>query len=235
MWSLRDRQLRASDIPKEPSLTEVGQALKGTTTVGLCCEDGVVLVTDRRATAGFLIAHKRAVKVYKLDKFVAATIAGRVADAQQIMDIAKAEFALYYLNQGRRIPVHSAARFLGNMLFSHRLFPMIVQSIVAGIDTSNPHLYTLDFLGSVVEEKTFVATGTGSPVAYGILEDNYIPTLPIEKGLNIGLRAVRAASQRDAATGNGFNIATITQTDGCVFLSEEQIDALIKDARTSKK
>ncbi|MFX1513097.1 MAG: proteasome subunit beta [Promethearchaeota archaeon] len=234
MWSLRERQPRTNDITREPSANDMTHALKGTTTVGLCSQDGIVLVTDRRATTGFLIANKRAVKVYKLDKFVGATIAGRVADAQQIIDIAKAEFALYYLNHGRRIPIHSAARFLGNILFGNRAFPMIIQCIVAGVKPQ-PHLYTLDPLGSVIEEKTFVATGSGAPIAYGILEDSYSPDLTIEDGLNIALRTVRAATQRDAATGNGYNIATITQTDGCEILSEEQIDTLIKKFdRTNK-
>ncbi|MBC7080610.1 MAG: proteasome subunit beta, partial [Methanothrix sp.] len=31
--------------------------LKGTTTVGITCKDGVVFATERRATIGNLIAH----------------------------------------------------------------------------------------------------------------------------------------------------------------------------------
>ncbi|MFX0205960.1 MAG: proteasome subunit beta, partial [Candidatus Hodarchaeota archaeon] len=124
---------------------------------------------------------------------------------------------------------------LGNLLFSYRLYPMIVQSIVAGVDNSIPHLFTLDFLGSVIEEKSYVATGTGSPVAFGVLEDKYRDDFTIEMGLELGLRAVRAATNRDAATGNGYNIATITPTDGCLIMSEEQIEALIKKIGDSKK
>ncbi|EQD72771.1 proteasome endopeptidase complex, beta subunit, partial [mine drainage metagenome] len=33
--------------------------LKGTTTIGLVCKDGVVLATERRATAGNMIANKQ--------------------------------------------------------------------------------------------------------------------------------------------------------------------------------
>ena len=41
--------------------------LKGTTTVGLTCKDGVVFATERRATMGNLIAHKVADKIFKID------------------------------------------------------------------------------------------------------------------------------------------------------------------------
>ncbi|HIP34613.1 MAG TPA: proteasome subunit beta, partial [Methanothermococcus okinawensis] len=50
--------------------------MKGTTTIGLICKDGIVLATDRRATMGNLIADKEAKKLYKIDDYIAITIAG---------------------------------------------------------------------------------------------------------------------------------------------------------------
>ena len=41
--------------------------LKGTTTIGLACSDGVVLLTDRRASMGTFIASRKAKKVYKVN------------------------------------------------------------------------------------------------------------------------------------------------------------------------
>ena len=52
--------------------------LKGTTTVGITCEDGVVFASERRATMGNLVAHKVAEKIFKIDNHIAATIAGSV-------------------------------------------------------------------------------------------------------------------------------------------------------------
>src|SRR6266567_935019 len=43
------------------------QVLKGTTTIGVVCRDGVVLTTDTRATMGSFVAHKHAKKVYRID------------------------------------------------------------------------------------------------------------------------------------------------------------------------
>ena len=42
-----------------------------------------------------------------------------------------------------------------------------------------PALFNVDMFGSV-EEKSYVTTGSGSPVAYGLLEDEYRDDLKIE-------------------------------------------------------
>ena len=49
---------------------------KGTTTVAIVCKNAVVLATDRRASMGHLVAHKNVKKVYKLDDYIGATVAG---------------------------------------------------------------------------------------------------------------------------------------------------------------
>lgn len=61
--------------------------LKGTTTVGVVCKDGVILASDTRVTMGFYVAHKQGKKVYQIDDHLAMTIAGSVADAQRAVDI----------------------------------------------------------------------------------------------------------------------------------------------------
>ena len=50
------------------------KTLKGTTTVGITCRDGVVFATERRASMGNLIAHKTADKIFRIDEHIAATI-----------------------------------------------------------------------------------------------------------------------------------------------------------------
>ncbi len=58
------------------------ELLKGTTTIGLVCKDGVVLATERRATAGNFIANKSTQKLFKIDNNIGVTVAGLVGDAQ---------------------------------------------------------------------------------------------------------------------------------------------------------
>lgn len=198
------------------------KALKGTTTVGVVCKDGVVLATDRRATAGYFVASKRAQKIFPLDQHIAATIAGRVADAQTIMDYARAEISLYRLQEGIPIRIHSAARMVANILFNARYFPYLLQSIVAGVDDLGQKMFNLDPFGSLTEE-TYLSTGSGSPIAYGILENNYKEEIPLKDGLPLAVASVWAAIARDAGTGNGVNAVTVTHEEGVRELTEEEI------------
>src|SRR4030043_350711 len=90
--------------------------LKGTTTIGVVCKDGVILASDTRVTMGYYIAHKSGKKVYKIDDHLGMTIAGTVADAQKVVDILTANAKLYKISMNRPMPVSSAARLIANSL-----------------------------------------------------------------------------------------------------------------------
>lgn len=183
-------------------------ALKGTTTVGVVCRDGVILASDTRVTMGFFIAHHRGKKVYKIDDHLAMTISGGVADAQRAVDMLTANAQLYRLNVGRSMPISSAARLIANMLFSSRYAPLIAQILIGGMDDAGSHVFAIDPFGSITEEKC-VATGSGSPVAYGVLEDKYKQDASIKDMLSVVVRAVDSAMRRDAASGDNFDISII--------------------------
>jgi len=195
-------------------------ALKGTTTVGVVCTDGVILSSDTRVTMGYFVAHKTGKKIYQVDDHIAMTISGSVADAQRVVEVLKVNAKLYKLNNGRPIPIKAASRLVANILFSARLAPLIAQILVGGVDSTGPHVFSLDPLGSLVEEKC-VATGSGSPIAYGVLEDKYKEGATIEEILPVVVRAVDSAMKRDIASGNNFDIAVITK-EGYRALSTEE-------------
>ena len=50
--------------------------MKGTTTIGVVCSDGVVLGADSRATMGTYISSGEVRKVFKIDDNLAMTVAG---------------------------------------------------------------------------------------------------------------------------------------------------------------
>ena len=184
--------------------------LKGTTTIGVICKDGVILASDTRVTMGYFVAHKKGKKVYKIDNHLAMTISGVVADAQRTVDILKANARLYKLNIGRPIPISAAARLIANLLFSSRFAPMIAQVLIGGMDDTGPHIFSLDPFGSLTEEKC-VATGSGSPIAYGVLEDKYKENMAIETLIPIVVQAVNSAMKRDAASGDSFDVTVIDE------------------------
>lgn len=197
--------------------------LKGTTTIGVVCKDGVILASDTRVTMGFYVAHKFGKKIYKIDEHLGMTIAGTVADAQRVVDIITANAQLYRINIGRPMPVSSAARMTANLLFSAR--GLQTQVLIGGVDETGAHVFSLDPFGSLTEEKC-VATGSGSPIAYGVLEDKYKEGVYVEEFLSTIIKAVNSAMKRDAASGNNYNV-TIIDKKGYRELTDKEKNRLL--------
>ena len=201
--------------------------LKGTTTVGITCKDGVVFATERRATIGNLIAHKVADKIFKVDEHIAATVAGSVADAQTLMKYLKAEAALYKMRNSERISIEAVAALASNILHSNRFYPLIVQALLGGVDDTGAKIYSLDPTGGMILDK-FISTGSGSPIAYGVLEDRYTEDLYVEEAIDIAIKALKSAIERDTFSGTGIRVAIVTE-EGFKMLSEEEVEKRIKE------
>ena len=200
--------------------------LKGTTTIGVVCTDGVILASDTRVTMGFYVAHKFGKKVYKIDDHMGMTIAGTVADAQRVVDILTANAQLYKITLNRPMPVSAAARLVANILFNNRYVPLATQVLVGGVDDSGSHVFNLDPYGSLTEEKA-ISTGSGSPIALGVLEDKYHEGMTITELLPTIAKAVNAAMKRDVASGNSYNIIVI-DGKGYRELSDQEKSELLK-------
>src|SRR3989338_2045320 len=139
--------------------------LKGTTTVGIACKDGIVLAADRRATAGFIV-NKKAQKIIIINDNLAVTMAGLVSDAQLLSKLVKAELKLKDLQSNRTSNVKEAANLLGGMLYVNLRKPTMVPGIVGfllgGSDSDGFHLYDLGIDGSITEVDDYVSDGSGS-------------------------------------------------------------------------
>ena len=201
------------------------QIKKGTTTCALTCNDGVVLAADTRASAGFFIADRHVMKIQKVDRHLGMTIAGGVADAQNLVDIMRYNANIYRLTNRELMPIKSAARLCSNVLFNQRYFPYYVQIILAGYDNKvGGQIYNIDLFGSMTSEK-FISTGSGSPVAYGYLESEFKDNLSVNESYKIAIQAVAAAIRRNAGTGDNIN-AVIIDKDGYREISKEKKEAV---------
>lgn len=189
----------------------MSKAMKtGTTTVGLVAKNGVVLASDRRATMGYLIASKDIDKIYPIAGNIAMTIAGGVGDAQTLVRWMQAEIKLYELRQGRKISVDAAATLLANILSQYKYYPFFVQLLVGGYD-GKAKLFSVDMLGGVTEEK-IASTGSGSPIAYGVLEELFKEDAPVADNLRIAVKSVAAAMKRDAASGERVDLVLVDES-----------------------
>lgn len=197
------------------------QIKKGTTTCALTCKDGVVLAADTRASAGLFIADRHVMKIQKVDNHLGMTIAGGVADAQNLVDLMRYNANIFRLQNKEPMPIKSASRLVSNVLFNQRFFPYYVQLIMAGYTAKEgAQIYNIDLFGSLSTEK-FISTGSGSPVAYGYLESEYKEDLSVNDAYKIAMHAIAAAIRRNAGTGDNINVV-IVDNDGWRELSKEQ-------------
>ncbi len=202
----------------------------GTTTLGIVCKDGVVLAADKRATAGNMIVDKKAEKVHLISDDLAVTIAGTVSDAQLIIKLIKAELKLKEVRTYKKPSVKEAANLLGGMLYNNirrmSMLPGIAHFLLAGKDVDGVHLYDLFPDGSVTKVTDFISSGSGSVFAYGVLETQYKPDITTNEAVNLAVKAVNTALQRDSASGNGIDVVVINSKEVKKVLQKEHTCSL---------
>jgi len=201
-------------------------AKTGTTTLGMVCDGAVVVATDTRVTMGNYIAHHKGKKLHQIDQHLALTIAGSVADAQNVIDIVKYYAALYRMDHEKRIPVAAASRLIANIFFNQRYYPLVAQIILAGYDETGPALYNVDYFGSLTSEK-YTSTGSGSPIVLGILEADYREGMTVEDTIRLAVKGVTSSMKRDTYSGDSFDVAVIDR-DGFRELTAEEKDSVLR-------
>ncbi|MCS7097140.1 MAG: archaeal proteasome endopeptidase complex subunit beta [Candidatus Methanomethylicia archaeon] len=180
----------------------------GATAVGMVCKDGVVLASEKRVAYGYTILSKAGKKVFKITNHLGIACAGVIADMQMLAKSLTAEANLFELNYKRPMKVRNLAKLLSTILYSSRLMPYMTEVIIAGVDTTGPHLYVLDPLGSLIEDK-YVALGSGAMLAISVMESEYSPDITTDIGEEIAIKAIKAAVKRDIISGDGIDLLII--------------------------
>ncbi len=198
---------------------------KGTTTLGLVCNDGIVMATEMRATMGNLIGHKTTQKLFKISDNMGLTVAGLVGDAQMLARWLSAEVKLYELKHGTQMSLKAASTLMANIMNGRRYMPFWVQLLLGGTDSEGSHIYSLDAAGGSIPDK-FQTTGSGSPFVYGVLEDRFKENMSVAEGKKLGVRALTAAMKRDSASGDGISMCVIDPTTGFQKVSPEEIQKI---------
>lgn len=197
----------------------------GTTTVALVCKDGVVLCADKRVTSGYLVAYKKYEKIVQITDDMAVTVAGTVSDVQLLTKLIRAELKLKDIRTGRKTTVKEAANLLANLVYNNirkfSVIPGISHFILGGKDDTGIQAYDIGADGSVTICDEYTSSGSGSVMAYGVLETLYKKDMSVDEGIKLGVKAINAAVQRDIASGNGVDVVTITKAGLKKVLSKE--------------
>jgi proteasome beta subunit len=184
--------------------------MPGATTVGVVCVDGVVLASEKRVTYGGFIMSRGGKKVFKVTDQIGVGCAGLVGDMQVLAREMDAQAKLFSMDVGRKISVRAASKLMANILFNRRYAPLFTQTIIGGIDDEGATLFVLDVLGSLIPDK-YAAVGSGTETAISIIEEAYKESITTAEAKDLIKRAIKAAINRDAMSGDGIDFLTITK------------------------
>jgi proteasome beta subunit len=185
------------------------QFMPGATAVGITYNNGVLLASERRVSYGNFVVNKNTKKTFTVTDHVGAACAGMVADMEVLVRQVSALSKIRRLETRRDVQPNSIAKLMSVIMFERRYFPLLTQVIVGGI-TSQPEIYTLDPLGSVLPDR-YAAVGTGAEMALGVMDADFSDNLDEEKATALALRAIRSSIQRDSASGDGVDILIINK------------------------
>lgn len=203
----------------------------GTTTLAIVCKEGLVLAADKRATAGNLIANKKTEKIQSIAETILLTMAGTVSDAQLLTKLIRAELQLKKIRNDRQPTVKEAANLLATMVYGNirriSMIPGIAHFIVGGSDETGFYVFDIYPDGSITLIDDFIASGSGSVMAFGVLETLYSKAMSVSDGVELAVKSLNAALQRDSASGNGAMIVTITK-QGVTKILDQNLEEYIK-------
>jgi len=208
----------------------------GTTTVGIVCNDGIILASEMRATVAGYIASEEVEKTYEIDKHIGMTAAGAAGDILAISRILAIETKLYKTRNGRPIGVEGAVNLLSNILYQYKMMPFMAAIIFGGVEANGePKLFILDPSGDIIRTKDHSAFGgSGWFSAQAVLDTCY------EKGnvkdlIPLAVKAIKTAMKRDTASGGDASIVTITK-EGFKRLDKAEVERIVeKDKQKEKK
>jgi proteasome alpha subunit len=204
---------------------------RGTASVGLRTPDGVVLAANRRVSSP-LMERSSVEKIHKADDHVGVASAGHVADARQLVDLARRRAQGEQLRYGQQIGVETLTRSITDHIQEYTQTggarPFGVALLVGGIEDGEPKLFETDPSGTDYEWQA-AAIGGDRDVIQGYLEDNYHDELDVDGGIELAVRAL-SEPEDEVVAAEEVDIATIT-TDDETFssVSVDRLESIIDE------
>ncbi|MFA7707356.1 MAG: proteasome subunit beta [Candidatus Pacearchaeota archaeon] len=200
----------------------------GTTILGIICKDGVVMASDRRATAGNLILSKNTKKAVQINDYLVMSGTGNASDIEMQKKVIAAQLKLKELKSKKRPTVKEAANLIGMVTYQNIRQPSMIASIVGTLvagfnEDGTTELYTIEPAGTAMKVEDYDANfGSGMPFVLGLLERQYKENMTVEEATSLAVEAIKSSTQRDVGSGSGIDVFTITK-DGINHVVKQEI------------
>ncbi|MHA1238599.1 MAG: archaeal proteasome endopeptidase complex subunit alpha [Candidatus Odinarchaeia archaeon] len=165
---------------------------RGTTAIGIRCEEGVTLAVEKRVLP--LQEPESVEKIFLVDDHIGAAIAGLTADARVLINHARLEAQINRLTYDEEISVEALTKKICDLkqLYTQHagVRPFGVSLLIAGADDEGAKLYMTDPSGAYWGYKA-QAIGSGAQAVKEILEEEYKEDLSLEDAIKLSLKALK--------------------------------------------
>jgi proteasome alpha subunit len=204
---------------------------RGTASVGVRTDDGVVFAVDKRFRSP-LMERESVEKMHKADDHIGIASAGHVADARQLIDFARRQAQVEQLRYGEPIGVETVTKEVTDHIQQYTQVggarPFGVALIIGGIKDGEPRLFETDPSGTSSEWEA-LAIGSGRSEMIDYLEENYQKSMDLQGGIGLGLETL-AESVDSGLTPEGIGVATIdVETERFEELPDDEIESYLDE------
>ncbi|KAM3718911.1 Proteasome subunit [Dirofilaria immitis] len=185
----------------------------GGTILAMVGNDCVCIASDLRLGEQMTTIATNMKKVYKLGEKVYIGLGGFHSDAKTVLDKIAFRKNLYELRENRKIKPEVVAVMVSNLLYQHRFGGYFTEPLIAGLDptTNKPYICSMDTIGCISAPNDFVAVGTGTEYLLGVCEGFWKEGMNSDELFEATAQSMLSAMERDAASGWGVIVYTITK------------------------
>src|SRR3989344_5354967 len=166
---------------------------QGTTSLGIVCKDGVLLLADKRILEKLMIGQSIE-KVFQVDDHIGASATGFLMDGRVLIERAQVIAQQNKVTYDTPIDLLSLVKDVANLKQAYTQFgggrPFGVSILFAGVDDDEAKLYVTDVTGMYFQYKA-TAVGESEVQVKEILEKEYNENITMEDAMKLGISALK--------------------------------------------
>jgi proteasome alpha subunit len=202
---------------------------RGATAIGIVFSEGVVLMAYKNAPSKLLVPESMK-KIFEIDKHIAATASGLIADARRLVDLARLESQKHRLAYAEPASVETIAKELCDLMQVYTQYggirPFGVSLLVGGVDTQ-ARLYEAEPSGALTGYLA-AAVGSGKKEVEEFFEKEYKSNLSQDDAISLCIKALKKSGDLQIKPDTlEIAVATMKRKEFSV-LSQKEVEKYLK-------
>lgn len=208
----------------------------GNTALGMVCNDGIVIVVDRRIVDN-LIVLKSVEKIMQIDDHIGATVSGSLSDGRVLAERAQVKAQQHKVTYDTPIDTLTIVKDICDLkqicTQSGGLRPFGVSLLIGGVDNDGSKLFVTEPSG-IFFQYLATAIGEGEIEVGEFLHKEYREGMSVEDGIKLGVKALYKYIGKDLSADRldcAFIKADVKRYEK---VDRDKVDKVLKEVKKSK-